>query len=506
MVQSSTGAAGVPSAGLRFGEPAGRWVLAAAVLGSSMAFLDMTVVNVALPAVRRDLQAGVADLTWIVNAYTLTLAAFVLVGGSLGDRVGRRRIFMIGTAWFGAASLACALATDTGVLVACRALQGVGAALLTPGALALLQSTFRAEDRSRAIGAWSGLAGIAGAVGPLVGGWLVSVGSWRWIFLINVPVVLVVLAIAARHVPESRDLRAPAPLDLTGAVLAVTGLGALSYGLSLWAERGLGDLGVQAGLTVGVLALGGFVVRERVAAHPMLPVDLFLVPRFGMTNLVTFLVYAALNGVFFWLVVTLQNVSDWGPLKAGLALAPITVLMLLFSPRAGALGDRVGPRIPLTLGPLVAATGVALLSRVGPQASYLTDVLPPVVLLGTGLTLTVAPLTATVLAAVEDRSGLASGVNNAVARTGGLLSVAVLPAATGLGLGGFGDPRALEPAFGVAMLICAGLLATAGVVAGVTLGSERPRQGSAPGRSPRHCALDAPPAAGMVTAVERDQP
>ena len=361
--------------GLAYGEPAGRWVLAAAVLGSAVAFLDMTVVNVALPAIREDLGAGVAGLTWIVNAYTLTLAAFVLVGGSLGDRYGRRRVFLIGAAWFGAASLACAVATDIRMLIVFRALQGVGAALLTPGSLAILQTTFRREDRSRAIGAWSGLAGIAGAVGPFLGGWIVELASWRWIFLINVPVVLVVLAIASRHVPESRDPAEAAPLDLPGAVLAAGGLGALTYGLSLSAEQGLGSLQVQLGLGLGVLALGGFVVRERTTRHPMLPLGLFRIPRFGLTNLVTFLVYAALGGVFFWLVVTLQVVAGWGPLQAGLALLPVTVLMLLFSPRAGRFGDRVGPRVPLTLGPLVAAAGVALLSRVEADATYLLDVL-----------------------------------------------------------------------------------------------------------------------------------
>jgi EmrB/QacA subfamily drug resistance transporter len=488
--------------GLTYGEPAGRWVLAAAVLGSAVAFLDMTVVNVALPTIGEDLGAGVAGLTWIVNAYTLTLAAFVLVGGSLGDRYGRRRVFLVGAAWFGAASLACAVATDIWMLIVFRALQGVGAALLTPGSLAILQTTFRPEDRSRAIGAWSGLAGIAGAVGPFLGGWLVELASWRWIFLINVPVVLVVLAIASRHVPESRDPAEVAPLDLPGAVLAAGSLGALTYGLSLSAEQGFGSLQVQLGLALGVLALGGFVVREQTTRHPMLPLGLFRIPRFGLTNLVTFLVYAALGGVFFWLVVTLQVVAGWGPLQAGLALLPVTVLMLLFSPRAGRFGDRVGPRVPLTMGPLVAAAGVALLSRVGADATYLLDVLLPVVLLGAGLTITVTPLTSTVLAAVEGRSGLASGVNNAVARTAGLVSIAVLPTLTGLGPGGFGDAEALAPAFGTAMLVCAGGLALGGLVAAVTIRAEVPAAtGEAAATCPqRHCAVDGPP-----VAVEPDR-
>ena len=475
---------------LRYDEPAGRWVLAATVLGSSVAFLDATVVNIALPAIAGDLDAGVTGLTWTVNAYTLTLAAFVLVGGSLGDRFGRRRVFAVGVAWFGVTSLVCALATSVGMLVAFRALQGVGAALLTPGALAILQASFRPEDRSRAIGAWSGLAGLTGAVGPLLGGWLVDVGSWRWIFFINVPVVLAVLAITARHVPESRDARAAGSLDLTGAGLAALGLGSLTYGLSVWSERGVGSPHVQVGLGLGLVALAGFVARERSAREPMLPLDVFSAPRFSATNLVTFLVYAALGGVFFWLVVALQVVSGWSPLAAGLSLLPVTVLMLLFSPRAGAIGDRLGPRIPMTVGPLVSAVGVALLARVGSAPSPFADVLVPVTVLGAGLTLTVTPLTATVLAAVEeDRAGLASGVNNAVARTGGLLLVAVLPAVTGLGTGGFGDPASLAPAYRTAMVVCAALLVAGGLVAAVGLRPSLACHSSAR----RHCAVDAPP-------------
>ncbi len=482
--------------GLRYGEPAGRWVLAATVLGSSVAFLDATVVNIALPAIGRDLDAGVTGLTWTVNAYTLTLAAFVLIGGSLGDRLGRRRVFMVGVAWFGVASLACALATTVGMLVAFRGLQGLGAALLTPGALAILYASFRAEDRSRAIGAWSGLAGLTGAVGPLLGGWLVDVASWRWIFFINVPVVVVVLGIAARHVPESRDSSAAGRLDLGGAALAALGLGSLTYGLSAWSEQGLGSVAVQVGLVLGLLALVGFVAWEASVAHPMLPLDVFADPRFGVTNLVTFLVYAALGGVFFWLVVALQVVAGRSALTAGLSLLPVTVLMLLFSPRAGVVGDRLGPRVPMTIGPLVGALGVALLARIGPDASYLPGVLVPVTLLGAGLTLTVTPLTATVLGAVEEaRAGLASGVNNAVARAGGLLLVAALPALTGLTTGGFAEAAALEPAYRTAMLICAGLLALGGAVAALAVrpSTAEPTRDEGPTCPRRHCAVDTTP-------------
>ena len=481
-------------ANLRYAEAAGRWVLAATVLGSSIAFLDATVVNIALPAIGRDLGAGVTGLTWTVNAYTLTLAAFVLIGGSLGDRLGRRRVFMAGVAWFGAASLACALATSIGMLVGFRALQGVGAALLTPGALAILQTSFRAEDRSRAIGAWSGLAGITGAVGPLLGGWLVDVASWRWIFLINVPVVIIVLVIAARHVPESKDDSVVGRLDVVGALLVALGLGALTYGLAAASEQGIGSVAVQVSLGVGVLALAGFVAWEASIARPMLPLSIFSSARFAVTNVVTFLVYAALGGVFFWLVVTLQVVAGWSALSAGLSLLPVTVLMLLFSPRAGVVGDRLGPRIPMTVGPLLAACGVALLTRIGAD-SDLTDVLIPVTLLGAGLTLTVTPLTATVLGAVDEtRAGLASGVNNAVARTGGLLLVAALPVVTGLS-SGFDDPAALEPAFRTAMLVCAALLAVGGVTAALALRppvTEESRS-EGPACPPRHCAVDTTP-------------
>lgn len=482
--------------GLAYGEPAGRWVLAATVLGSSLAFLDATVVNIALPAIGRDLDAGVAGLTWTVNAYTLTLAAFVLVGGSLGDRFGRRRVFTVGVAWFGAASLACAVATGVGTLVASRALQGVGAALLTPGALAILQATFRAEDRSRAIGAWSGLAGITGAVGPFLGGWLVGVGSWRWIFLINIPVVVAVLAIAARHVPESRDTGASGRIDITGATLAAAGLGSLTYGLSVWPEQGPGSAPVQVGIGLSVVALVAFVIRERVAPDPMLPLGIFAVPLFGVTNLVTFLVYAALGGVFFWLVVTLQVVAGWSALEAGLSLLPVTLLMMAFSARAGVVGDRLGPRLPMTVGPLLAAAGVAALARIGADASYLYDVVVPVSVLGVGLTLTVTPLTSTVLGSVpEAQAGLASGVNNAVARTGGLLIIAVLPALTGIGEGGLSDAAAMQPAFRTAMITCSVLLALGGVVSALFI---RPRA-AAPGAEPpvscpaHHCAVDATP-------------
>lgn len=484
--------------GLAITEPRARWVLAATVLGSGLALLDSTVVNLALPAIGRDFGAGVAGLTWTVNAYTLTLAALILLGGSLGDRIGRRRTFVSGVGLFGLASVLCALAPGIVMLVLSRAVQGVGAALLTPGSLAIISATFGPEDRPRAIGAWSGLGGVAAAVGPFLGGWLLAVASWRWIFLINVPVVVAVIWIAARHVPETRDAASAKGTDYVGAALVAVGLGSLTYGLTSWPGQGL-TVPVLLTLAAGSVALAAFVWWESAASNPMLPLAIFSARLFSVTNLVTFMVYAALGGVFFWLVVTLQIVAGFGPLEAGLALLPVTLLMLLFSSRAGVIGERLGPRVPMSAGPVVAAAGVAALSRVGPDTTYLSGVLLPVTLLGIGLTLTVTPLTSTALSsAPRERAGLASGVNNAVARTGGLLIVAVLPVMTGLGAGGFQDPVALGAAFRTAMLVCAGLLAAGGLIAGLFIRKPRPLAppSSSAGECPRrHCGVDAPPLA-----------
>lgn len=451
--------------GLRAGTPRARLVLAATVLGSAMVFIDGTVVNIALPHIGESLGAGLSGLIWTLNAYTLTLAALILLGGSLGDRFGRRRVFVIGVIGFALTSALCGLAPNLLTLVAARALQGIGGALLVPGSLAILQGSFRAEDRAEAIGAWSGLGGIAGAAGPFLGGWLVQIASWRWIFLINLPFAATVVALTLRYVPESRDPEAPKHVDVLGAVVGALGLGALTYGLVLWQDHRLGEPSVLAALTLGVLGLVSFVVRERYAAEPMLPLEIFASPLFTMVNLVTFAIYAALSGVFFWLVLDLQVVASFSPIQAGLALLPITLIMLLLSSRMGALGQRIGPRIPLTVGPLVAAAGTAWLARVGADASYLRDVLPPLLLFGLGLAITVAPLTSAVLAAASDRhAGLASGVNNAVARVAGLLAVAVLPLAVGLRGEAYHDPRALEPSYRNAMWLCAALLAGGGVL------------------------------------------
>jgi len=449
---------------LSLDQPRGRWALAATIAGSSMALLDMTIVNIALPAIDADLDAGTAGLTWTVNAYTLTLASLILLGGSLGDRFGRRKVFLIGVIWFAAASLLCGIAPNVGLLVGARALQGIGGALLTPGSLAILQASFRPEDRSRAIGIWSGFGAIAAVVGPLVGGWLLGVGTWRWIFLVNLPVAGLVLVLS-RHIPETRDEAAPRRTDVLGVACAVVGLGSLTYGLTAASAPAM---------VGGVIFLIAFVAHEGRTPVPMLPLDVFRSRAFSATNLVTLLVYAALSGIGLWLVVTLQVVAGESPLQAGLALVPLTVCMLLLSPFAGAVSDRIGPAIPMTVGPLVMAASAAALTRVDSATSYPVEVIVPTIAFGVGLAATVTPLTATVLAAVPDhRAGIASGVNNAVARTGGLLAIAVLPLVTGIGADGFDDAATLRPAYVIAMWTCAALLAASGVLSAALV--RRPR-------------------------------
>jgi EmrB/QacA subfamily drug resistance transporter len=449
---------------LRMGTPAGRWVLLTTVLGSGIVMIDGTVVNVALERIGTELGADFASLQWTVNAYTLTLASLILLGGSLGDHLGRRRVFLIGVVWFALASLACGLAPNVDLLIAARALQGVGGALLTPGSLALISASFHGPDRAAAIGAWSGLGGIAGAIGPFVGGWLVE-WSWRAVFLINLPLAAVVVAIALRHVPESRDPESAPGLDISGTVLAVIGLGALTYGLTGLGERGLA-LDLVIGLVAGVLALVAFVIVERRSPHPLVPPALFRNTTFSAANAVTLLIYGALGVVFLLLVLELQTVAGFSPLAAGSALLPVTAVMLLFSARAGALAGRIGPRLPMTLGPLVAAGGLLLMLRVDATTSWLLDVLPAVLVFGAGLALTVAPLTATVLDAAPDRyAGSASGVNNAVARAAGLLSVAVIPGLAGIRGADYTNPVAYDAGFRVAMVIAAGLLVAAAALA-----------------------------------------
>jgi EmrB/QacA subfamily drug resistance transporter len=477
--------------GIAFDGTGGRWVLAVAVLGSGIAFLDGTVVNVALPAIGRDLGASTSQLQWVLNGYLLTLASLILLGGSLGDRIGRRRVFVLGVGWFTAASLLCAVAPSAGALIAARLLQGVGGALLTPGSLAMIESSFRRADRARAIGAWSGLTGVFAALGPLLGGYLVDAVSWRAIFLINLPIGAFVAAMAPRHVPETRDPRASGRLDVAGAALAGIGLAGVTYAL-IEAPGGGAPAAIVLAALVGVLALAGFLLVERRSASPMLPLTLFASRQFSAANVVTLVVYAALSGVFFLLVAFLQVSLGYSPIAAGAASLPVTVLMLALSARAGALAQRIGARIPLTAGPLVIALGMLLMTRIAPGDAYATSVLPAIVVFGLGLTLVVAPVTATVLAAAESRhAGIASGVNNAVSRIGGLLAVATLPLIAGLSGDRFYDPAAMTAGFHRAMAVTAALAAAGGVIAWLTIDPTVLRTEPEPGGdTPVRLALD----------------
>lgn len=459
---------------VRLGTARGRWVLAACITASGVAMLDATVVNVALARIGEELDVGFAGLQWISNAYTLTLASFILLGGVLGDRYGRRRVFLIGMAWFAAASALCALSADEQLLIVARALQGVGGALLTPGSLAIISATFVRTDRARAIGVWSGLGGIAAAAGPFLGGWLVDV-SWRLVFVINLPLAVVVIMIALRHVPQTRPSPARSGIDLPGALILVVALGGLTVGLTRAGESGWSSPAVLSCL-VGVLAGVGFVLWERRAAHPLVPLTIFGSRVFATANIVTFFLYAGLGVFFFLLVIQLQVVAGWSALAAGTALLPATLLMLALSSRAGALSERVGPRPLMTLGSALAALGLVLAVRIGPQARYVDDVLPAVVALGLGLACAVAQLTAAVLGAVpDDLAGAASGINNAVARTAGLLAVVIVPAVGGLSSAGLGDAVVLAQGFRTAMVVAAGLLVIATVVSWFGIG---PRPGA----------------------------
>ncbi len=470
--------AGVPGdPGVSCAEPValgtarGRWLLTATVLASVMTFLDSTAVTVALPSIGRDLGSSLSGLQWTVTGYTLALAALVLLGGALGDRYGRRRVFVVGVLSFALTSLVCGLAQSTGQLVAARVLQGVGGALLTPGSLSLIQSTFRSEDRARAIGLWSSLSGVAGLAGPFVGGALIDTVSWRWVFLVNVPLAVAVTYAAVRHVPESLDARHHGRFDVLGAVLAAIALGAVTYAL-IAAGDGLGpDVLATAGL--GVIAGVAFVVRERRASDPMLPLGVFADRQFTGANLNTVLVYGALGGFSFFLVLQLQTSLGYDATAAGAASLPGIAMISLLSSRTASLAQRIGPRLPLTVGPLLTAGGVLLLARVQAGTTYLTGVLPGVLAFGVGMALVAAPLTATVLSAAPDRmAGVASGVNNAVARAGGLLAVAALPVAVGLSGDDYALPAAFTTGYARAMVACAVLLAAGGAVSWLTIRSD----------------------------------
>lgn len=459
----------------------GRAVLAATVLASGVAFLDSTVVNVALPAIGREFDSGLSILQWIVDGYLLTLGALVLVGGSLGDLLGRRRVFETGMIAFAVMSIACGIAPTGGALVAARLGQGVAAALLVPNSLAVLNEAFDEQERGRAIGAWAGLSGVSTAIGPLIGGYLVDAASWRWVFLINLPFLVVAYALSRRSVP---GVRRPRParslarhLDLVGAALVTVGLALVVFPLIEYAS--LPPAGVAGVVAGGVAVLGAAAwyeaSRERRELPVMLPVSLFRQRPITLANLITFAIYGALGGALFLLSVVLQSGLGYSALEAGIATVPITVLLLVLSPPVGGLMASTGPRRLLIVGPLISAAGLVMLTALGEGRSYWWSVLPGVLVFGSGLTLVVTPVTATALRGVgRGRSGAASGINNAVARVAGLIAVAALPPATGMGGGGDRlDPVALVAGFNEAMLISAAAC-VAGAVAAWWLPREAP--------------------------------
>jgi EmrB/QacA subfamily drug resistance transporter len=405
---------------------------------------------------------------------------------------------VLGVVWFTVASAGCTIAPDANVLIAMRALQGVGAALLTPGSLAILEAVFRREDRAAAVGSWSGLGGIATAIGPVVGGVLVGVASWGWrlVFLLNVPIAFAVVWLSGRYVPETRDEESDGPLDVTGVALAALGLAFAVYGLTEGPQRGW--TAVPAGcLVIGVVLLGAFVAVEARGRHPMMPLSLFASRNFAAANVVTLVVYAALSGAFFLIPVQLQRVSGFSPVEAGSALLPVTAVMLLLSARMGRLAQRIGPRVPMTIGPIVAGVGLAMLVRVGMHSSYVADVLPAVLVFALGLATTVAPLTATVLAAAPAHQvGVASAVNNDVARAAGLLAVAVLPGVAGISSRAYDHPAALSTGFHHAVLIAAALCAFGGVLSWVSITHDAATPEAARPQDPtaccHRCAIGAP--------------
>lgn len=481
-------------AGLRLSTPAGRWVVTATVLGSGMAALDATVVGIALPAIGRDFHASVASVQWVVDAYTLTLAGLLLLGGTLGDSYGRRKMFVIGTVWFAAASLLCGLALNAPMLIAARALQGVGGALLTPGSLAILQASFAQKDRSAAIGAWSGLGGVATAIGPFLGGWLIGAVSWRLVFFINLPLAVVVVAIAARHVPETRSPGPVPRLDVKGAVCISGALAGITYGLIAASADGWGSVQVLIPLAAGLVLGGLFILAEAIQAQPMLPLGVFASRQFSAANAVTFVVYAALGGLLFLVPTVLQVARGYSPVEAGTSLLPVTVIMLALSSRSGALAARIGPRLQMSVGPLVIAGSLLLFTRIGSSGDYLTAVLPAVVVFGLGVAINVAPLTATALAAAPaDHAGVASAVNNDVARAAGLIAVAVLPALAGITGDSYLHPAALAHGFKVAAMMAAAFCAVGGVLAAFTIRNPPRAAGAKAPPLESSCGLEAPP-------------
>jgi EmrB/QacA subfamily drug resistance transporter len=478
-----------PAAGLVLHSARGRVALVATVAASGMASLDATVVNVALPHIGAEFHASISTLQWVLNGYLLSLASLILLGGALGDRLGRRKVFVIGTLWFAAASLLCAVAPDIHVLVVARVLQGIGGALLTPGSLAILQASFAERDRAAAVGAWSGLGGVAGALGPFVGGGLVDGPGWRWAFLINVPVAALAIGCAYRAVPETRDPDAARGLDLIGAGYAVGVLASSTWAFTEAGPRGWTDRTVLAACGIAVVTGIAFVRRMLHAPDPLVPPALFRNRTFTVMNLATLLLYGPLGVSFFLIAYQLQVASGWSALQAGVALLPTTILMLLLSARSGSLTQRIGPRLQLTVGPLLAGAGLLLLARIGPHASWVTDVLPGSVVFGIGLVTFVAPLTATVMASSDPAHvSVASGVNNAIARAAALAALALIPVLSGLSVAA--GPAQVTDSYRLALVIAACLTAAAAPLAFLGLRTRIPTRLSA---RQVHCAVDGSP-------------
>jgi EmrB/QacA subfamily drug resistance transporter len=443
------------------------------VLGSGAVFLEGTVVNVALPAIARDFSLGVDGVQWVLNGYMLTLSSLMLLGGSLGDSYGRRKVFALGLIGFAISSLLCSVAPTVVTLVAARAIQGAAGAVLVPNSLAILESDFAAEDRGAAIGQWAGWSAASTALGPFVGGWLVDVLSWRWVFVSIAPFAVGAAVISMRHVPAEHRKK-EGRIDFLGAALATLGLAGLMSALISGPRFGASDPRIMAAAIGGTVLLVAFVVVELRASSPLLPLSFFRSMQFTGANLETLFVYAALNGLFFFLMLQLQNVLGYSALAAGAAVLPANFIMLALSPLAGRFATRSGPRIPMTVGAFVAGVGMILCARIIRGADYLSVLLPAFVVFGLGLAIVVAPLTAAVLAAVpERRAGVASAINNAVARLAGLLAVAVLPLIAGVA--GLAHPSgpAFSDGYRRAMWICAGLCALGGVIAFATIRRQR---------------------------------
>jgi EmrB/QacA subfamily drug resistance transporter len=469
----------VPVSGVAVASARGRWILVAAVLGSGIAGIDSAAMNVALPAIGRDLRADFTQLQWTVTGYTLSLAALILLSGALGDHYGRRRVFLAGVIGFTCASVLCAISPGIDALIGARSLQGIGGALMTPASLAIIQSSFKPEDRPRAVGIWSGFTGIATLTAPFAAGWLLGLGTWRWIFVINVPVAAVLVLVALRHVPESRQA-APAPIDWGGSLLAVVALTAITYVLMVTPGRRSAPAVPIAAAAIAVGVSAAFVWHERRSPAPMLPASVFRSVPFVTANLVTFFVYGAFGAFSLVFTIALETISGYSPLKAGSTILPVTIITLAFSGPSGQLSVRIGPRLQLTAGPVLCAAAALLAARVSARTGYWTTVIPLECVFGLGIAATVPPLTSTALSSVPaDHAGVASGMTNAVTRAAALIWIAALPPLTGLSGSAYTSATALRGGYREICVICAASLALAGTLAALPPRSRwRPRSRS----------------------------